>query len=121
MIKDIAFTVYPANDVARARAWYEEMLGLTFAGPYAEDGVEKYNEAHLETGCFALMVPEWVGREPGTAASVAFEVNDIEEAIRSLRSKGVAVDDIYETPICKQTSLSDLDGNKISLHQRTRR
>lgn len=34
-----------------------------------EDGVEKYNEAHFANGCCALMAKEWVGREPGTAAS----------------------------------------------------
>jgi predicted enzyme related to lactoylglutathione lyase len=118
MIKDIAFTAYPSNDVAGTRAWYEEKLGLTFAGPYAEEGVEKYNEAHLGSGCFSLMASEWVGREPGSAASVVFEVEDIGKAARSLRDKGVIVEDIYETPVCKQTSFSDPEGNKVSLHQR---
>ena len=65
MIKDIAFTAYPSDDVAATRAWYERMLGLRFAGPYVEDGVEKYNEAHLAGGCFSLMASEWVGRSPG--------------------------------------------------------
>ncbi len=40
IIKDIAFTAYPSNDVAGTRAWYEEYLGLEFAGPYVEDGLE---------------------------------------------------------------------------------
>lgn len=47
MIKDIAFTAYPSNDVAGTRAWYEKCLGLEFARPYCEDGVEKYNEVHF--------------------------------------------------------------------------
>lgn len=120
MIKHIAFTVYPSNDVARTRAWYEEMLGLEFAGPYVEDGVEKYNEAHLGDGAFALMASEWVGREPGSAASIAFEVDDIEDAARSLRAKGVVLEDIFDGPVCRQTSLSDPEGNKVTLHQKKR-
>jgi hypothetical protein len=55
MIKSIAFVAYPSDDVAGTRAWYEGMLGLVFAGAYVEDGVEKYNEAHLGNGSFSLM------------------------------------------------------------------
>ncbi|MGZ3498754.1 MAG: VOC family protein [Vulcanimicrobiaceae bacterium] len=52
MIKRIAFVAYPTDDVTRTRGWYEDKLGLSFAGPYEEDGVERYNEAHLGDGCF---------------------------------------------------------------------
>ena len=117
-ITDIAFTVYPSNDVASARAWYEKTLGLVFAGPYAEDGIEKYNEAHFPGACFSLMASEWVGREPGTAASVYFEVDDINEAIVSLRAAGTDVEEPFETPVCTQASLRDSEGNRIWLHQR---
>lgn len=118
MIKHIAFTVYPSNDVAGTRAWYEEMLGLEFAGPYMEDGVEKYNEAHLGDGAFALMASEWVGREPGTAASIAFEVEDLAAALQSLRERGVIIDDVFEGPVCKSASFADPEGNKVTIHQK---
>ncbi len=118
MIKDIAFSAYPSNDVAGTRTWYEECLGLRFAGPYCEDGVEKYNEAHFGSGCFSLMSSEWVGRDPGSAASVVFEVDDIESAVRVLRAKDVIVEDIHEGPVCKQTSFSDPEGNKVTIHQK---
>jgi predicted enzyme related to lactoylglutathione lyase len=118
MITEIAFTAYPSNDVAATRAWYERYLGLTFAGPYVEDGVEKYNEAQLGDSCFSLMAAEWVGRDPGTAAGVVFEVDDIEATVAQLRAHGLIVEDIYETPVCRLTSLSDPEGNKVSLHQR---
>jgi catechol 2,3-dioxygenase-like lactoylglutathione lyase family enzyme len=100
------------------RAWYEDKLGMAFAGPYTEDGIEKYNEAHLGNGCFSLMASEWVGRAPGSAAGVVFEVDDIGTAVQSLRDKGVSVDDIEELPGCKQTSLRDPEGNKVTLHQK---
>jgi predicted enzyme related to lactoylglutathione lyase len=118
MIKEIAFTAYPSNDVAGTRAWYEYVLGLEFAGPYIEDGVEKYNEAHLANGCFSLMASEWVGRAPGSAAGVVFEVDDLDVAIRSLRDKGVAAGAIDDGPVCRQASLVDPEGNKVTLHQR---
>jgi predicted enzyme related to lactoylglutathione lyase len=118
MIKHIAFIAYPSNDVAGTRAWYEEHLGLEFAGPYVEDGVEKYNEAHLGDACFSLMASEWVGREPGSAAGVVFEVDDIEATMRALRANGVIVEEIHETPVCRQTSFADPEGNKVSIHQK---
>jgi len=116
-IKDLAFVAYPSDDVAGTRAWYENMLGLTFAGPYVEDGVEKYNEAHLATSCFSLMASEWVGRPPGAGAGAVFEVDDIYAAMRELREKGVAIDDVFDGPVCKQASFNDPEGNKLTLHE----
>ncbi len=61
MIKEIAFTVYPAKDVKTLREWYERHLGLTFSGAYAEEGVEKYNEATIGGSTFGFDGPG-VGR-----------------------------------------------------------
>jgi len=36
-IKDVAFVAYPSDDVAGTRAWYENTLGLAFAGAYVEE------------------------------------------------------------------------------------
>ncbi len=120
MIKDIAFTAYPSNNVKSTREWYEKMLGLKFSGPYEENGVEKFNEANVGPACFALMTPEWIAREPGSGVGVAFEVDDIEKTAKSLRDAGVTVEDIYTTPVCKVTSFDDPEGNKVTLHQSTR-
>lgn len=117
MIKEIAFNAYPSNSVESTRKWYEEMLGLKFSGPYAEDGVEKYNEAPIGNGYFSLMAAEWIGREAGSASGIVFEVDDIEASAKSLRDKGVTVEDIYDTPVCRITSFTDPEGNKISFHQ----
>ena len=120
MIKDIAFTAYPSNNVKSTREWYEKMLGLKFASGYLEDGVEQYNEANVGAACFAIMKSQWLAREPGTGVGVTFEVDDIERTAKSLRDAGVAVDDIYTTPVCKVTSFEDPEGNKVTLHQSTR-
>lgn len=118
MIKEIAFVAYPSNDVSGTRSWYEEKLGLTFAGPYEENGIEKYNEAHIGNSCFSLMASEWVGRAPGSAAGLFFEVDDIESVADGLRARGVSVDAVEDLPTCKMTTLNDPEGNKVSLHQK---
>jgi predicted enzyme related to lactoylglutathione lyase len=119
MIEEIAYTAYPANNVAGLRKWYEEKLGLKFNGPYVEDGVEQYNEAAVGSGYFSLMTHQWMQREPGSASGIVFEVPDIDAAIADLRAKGVNAEDPYATPVCKITSFSDAEGNKVTLHQRT--
>ncbi len=116
-VKHIAFTAYPSNDVARSRRWYEEKLGLAFAGPYIEDGVEKYNEAHFDGGCFSIMAAEWTDRAAGSASSVYFEVDDIDETLADLRESGVTIDARFDGPVCVQASFSDPDGNKVTIHQ----
>jgi len=117
MIRDIAFTAYPCADVASTRAWYERHLGLAFSGPYEEDGAEKYNEANVGSGCFALMWHQWMETAPGSGNGLAFEVDDIAASAEKLRNDGVDVAPIYETPVCKLTTLRDREGNKITLHQ----
>ena len=119
-IKDVAFVAYPSDDVAGTRGWYERVLGLEFAGPYCEDGVEKYNEAHLTTSCFSLMASEWVGRPPGTGAGAFFEVDDLDVALRELRDKGVTIDDTFDGPVCKSASFADPERNKLTLHEAKR-
>ncbi len=119
MIKDIAFTAYPSANVKATREWYERHLGLRFSGAFEEDGVEKYNEALVGGGCFSLMTHEWLQTAPGSGAGVAFEVDDIEKAAAGLRDAGIEVESIYETPVCKITSLRDPEGNKVTLHQIT--
>ena len=58
MVKDIAFTAYPAKDVAALRDFYAGTLGLTFTAPFAEDGVLKYDETQVGNGWFAVMTSE---------------------------------------------------------------
>ena len=119
MLKEIAFVAYPSKAVRSTREWYEKNLGMKFTMPYEENGVEQYNEAPVGSGTFSLMTHEWIEREPGTGSGVAFEVDNLDEAIADLRGKGIDVSDAYETPVCKVSSFNDPEGNKITLHQVT--
>lgn len=118
MIKEIAFTAYPCRNVESTRRWYEEKLGLTFAGPYCEDGIEKYNEAHIATGCFSLVSDEWLEGAAGTGIGLAFEVDDLDPMLAALAANGVAASGHFDGPVCKQATVRDPEGNRITLHQR---
>lgn len=117
MVKDIAFTAYPAKDVAALRKFYADNLGLKFSGPFEEEGVLKYDEAQVGSGWFAVMTVEWAEISP--SAGLAFEVDDIQKTIEDLRSKGVQIEGVYDTPVCRLSSFNDPEGNKITLHQTT--
>ncbi len=117
MVKEIAFTAYPAKNVAKLRAFYAQNLGIAFNPPFSEDGVEKYAEAQVGSGWFAIMTTAWIGETPAT--SIAFEVDDVEKAFADLRSAGVQAGEIHDTSVCKLGSFTDPEGNKVTLHQTT--
>ncbi|HVS45682.1 MAG TPA: VOC family protein [Verrucomicrobiae bacterium] len=117
MIKDIAFTAYPAQDVRALRDWYVDALGLNFARPWEENGNLMYDEAQVGSGYFSLMTLQYIQVPAGSASGIAFEVDDLEKTVADLRTKGNTVDDPYDTPVCRVASLKDLEGNKVTLHQ----
>ncbi|HEY9179126.1 MAG TPA: VOC family protein [Candidatus Baltobacteraceae bacterium] len=117
MIKDIAFTAYPAKNVETLRAFYSDVLGLSFSGPYLEDGVLKYDEANVGSSWFSIMTSEWGSGAP--AASVAFEVDDIERTLEDLKRQGIEAGEIHDTPVCRLSSFNDPEGNRVTLHQTT--
>ncbi len=119
MIKEIAFTAYPSQDVAALRAWYETNLGLTFSAPYSEEGVEQYNESNVGGGYFAIMNHLWMQQPVGSGAGVGFEIDDLDKRLAELKAKGIESDDPYITPVCKISTIRDLEGNKVILHQIT--
>ncbi len=118
-LEEIAFTAYPAADVAALARFYSDELGIEFAEPYVEDGVALYCEARVGNGYFSLMTTAWMGVAPGSCASIAFEVADIESAFASLRARGIATEEIHVTPVCKLGSFADPEGNKVTLHEST--
>lgn len=117
MVKDIAFSAYPAKDVARLREFYAKALGLNFTGEFSEEGKLKYDEAKVGNGWFSVMTTEWAEVTP--SGGVAFEVDDIDKTLEELRGHGVTVENIYDTPVCRISSFYDPEGNKVTLHQTT--
>ena len=115
MIKSIAFTVYPVTEMARSRSFYEGVLGLTPGYCYGD----KWVEYDLGDSTFAITTTD-MGHTPGAmGAIVAFEVEDMDAFVSSLKEKSVTfVIDTFSTPVCRIAAIADPDGNHISIHKR---
>ncbi len=119
MFKKVAFTLYPVKDWKRARAFYEETLGLT-PGSKAANGV--WTEYDLPGGgCLALFAGGDL--EPSAkAGSVALEVEDLDALIGELKGKGVQFQaEMVHSPVCRMSVVLDSEGNAIILHELKKR
>jgi predicted enzyme related to lactoylglutathione lyase len=118
MVKKVAFTMYPVTDVARARRFYEELLGLK-PGMVGGHGDKHWVEYDLpEGGCLALT--NTTGDEPSTAAggTIALEVTDLDGLMKTLQDSGVEFKtDVIHGPRCRMAVCLDSEGNSILLHQ----
>ena len=79
-INEIAFTCYAVTDMAKARAFYEGVLGLvptTFFGEATDDS--QWTEYEIGDTAFSLGRHAAFSPSP-TGASVAFEVEDFDAA-----------------------------------------
>lgn len=118
MLRKVAFTLYPIRDVARARAFYEQTLGLSL-GSHGNRGDQWWLEYDLpEGGCLALT--NFVPDAPSDAAggTIALEVADLDALIADLKGQGVQFkSDIIHSPVCRMAVCLDSEGNSILLHQ----
>ncbi|MBI3552817.1 MAG: VOC family protein [Elusimicrobia bacterium] len=110
-VKHIAFTVYPVKDMARARKFYEDALGLKLGGDYAGG---QWIEYYLDNGCFALTT-----MFEGSGSGISFEVDDVDKTFKELTAKGAESKmEPFATPVCRNAILHDPDGNVVGLHQK---
>ena len=77
------FTILPASDRERARAFYEEKLGLT------PSQVQPNGDLEYETGGIRFYVTKSVGKSPGEFTQASWPVGDIDAAVAELRFRGV--------------------------------
>lgn len=115
MITSMAFTVYPVSDMARARAFYEHVLGLRISDNYRDAWVE-YD---VGVSTFAITTTD-MGHIPGAkGAVVAFEVSDLDAFVHKMKERAVPfVTETFDTPVCRMAVIADQDGNHITLHRR---
>lgn len=113
--KEIAFTVYAVTNMARARKFYEKILGLKPTRKLNPGFVEyDIGGATLAVGCEP---GRWPPSRKGTLATL--EVVDFEAALAHLKKKRVKLAfGPRESPRCRMLGLRDPDGNLICLHQR---
>ena len=112
-VEHVDFITVPTRDVARAVAWYRDVLGLPQS---------KHAPGEVETPNVTLSF--WNPEEDGiefkpNEAGFAVRVADVAEARRELEAKGVQfVGDTYDSSVCLMGFLKDPDGNVVILHNR---
>jgi len=116
------YSYIPAKDVARARKFYEEKLGLKPGEETAGGVTYGFGKG---TACFLYPTPN-----AGTSkASQAFwQVDDVEREVRELKARGVKFED-YDMPGMKTVNgiataggakaawFKDSEGNTLALIQ----
>jgi len=101
------YSYIPAQDVARARKFYEEKLGFK---PKQETAGGVVYEFGRGTGCFLYPTPN-----AGTSqASQAFwQVEDIEAEVAELKARGVELEK-YEMPGMDENGISTAGGARAA-------
>jgi len=107
------------KDLDRARKFYEENLGLKQVDDFGEGFMLKSGDTQ-----FSIYRSEFAGTNKATALN--FDVEDIEDEVRSLKEKGISFEhydlegltpkgDIYEGEGMRTAWFKDPDGNILSL------
>jgi len=122
-IKNAAAAI-PAQDIKRARQFYEQKLGLKPAEEEPDGGVM------YRTGETGFLVFPSSGKASGDHTQLAFQVDDVASAAGELKSMGVKLEE-YDHPEFKTHDglidmpdgtkgawFKDTEGNLIALTQR---
>jgi predicted enzyme related to lactoylglutathione lyase len=116
MLRKVAFTMYPVTDMARARTFYEETLGLP---PSRNGAASPWVEFDLPGGgCLAITTVTPNQPSASAGGTIAFEVDDLPATVADLKARGVAfAAEGIESPVCRMAIVKDPDGNAIILHK----
>jgi catechol 2,3-dioxygenase-like lactoylglutathione lyase family enzyme len=114
-VEQVDFVSVLTQDLARARAFYTDVLGL-------EVESEGENDLELRAGQVTLDVfdPSSI-RQPfaPSPGGLALRVADVDAARVELEAKGVVFDgETIRTSVCRQAWFKDPDGNALMLHRR---
>jgi predicted enzyme related to lactoylglutathione lyase len=114
-VEHVDFVSLLTWDIARAKRFYTEVLGLE---------IESEGESDMEFRCGQVTLdvfdPSSIGQPfAPSPAGLALRVADVDVARAELEAKGVAFDgETIETSVCRQAWFKDPDGNALMLHRR---
>ena len=115
IVERVDFVSVLTQDIARARAFYADVLGL---------GIETEGEHDMEFTLgqvtFDVFDPSSVGQSfAPSPAGIAIRVPDVAETRAELEGKGVAFEgETIDTGVCHMAFFKDPDGNSLILHRR---
>ena len=121
LVTGVDFVSVPTRDLAKARDFYENVLGLEPSSVWQRPGEEALG-AEFENGTvtIALIACEQVGIEfTPNKVPIALRVDDVAAARAELEARGVTFQgDIIDSGVCHQALFQDPDGNSLDLHHR---
>ncbi|HET7744338.1 MAG TPA: VOC family protein [Gaiellaceae bacterium] len=114
-VERVDFVSVLTQDVARAKRFYSETLGL----PIESEG-EHDLEFTLGQVTLDVFDPSSIGQAfAPSPAGIAIRVPDVAAARAELEEKGVEFEgDIVHTGVCDMSFFKDPDGNALILHRR---
>jgi predicted enzyme related to lactoylglutathione lyase len=120
--KDVAAAL-PAQDVARARQFYEQKLG------FKPIEVQPDGSARYQVGSASFLVFKSMGKASGDHTQMGLEVEDVDSVVSELKGAGLKVEE-YDYPDFKSKNgvvempdgskaawFKDTEGNLVSLLQ----
>jgi catechol 2,3-dioxygenase-like lactoylglutathione lyase family enzyme len=125
-----AVPVIPVSNLEKGIEFYEGTLGLTLDQRYEEPPENR--SARFKVGQTELNIYESVGAGQSRATLMAFEVDDIEETVEDMQSRGVVFEE-YDMPNLKTENgiaaigddkgawFKDPDGNILGVSQFARK
>ena len=117
-VKEFAFVFYPVTDVARARKFYEGLLGLKIGFQLEFSPGQWWIE--YDVAGQALAISNAMPGKPSSA--LALEVANLDAALAAAKTAGAtAASEVIEFKPCRMFIAQDPDGNEITLHQRKAR
>jgi catechol 2,3-dioxygenase-like lactoylglutathione lyase family enzyme len=111
----VDFVAFLTQDIARAKTFYSETLGLE---------IESENENDMEFRLGQVTIDIFNSASVGepfapNLGGLAIRVPDVAAARAELEAKGVEFDgDTLDTGVCHMASFRDPDGNVLMLHRR---
>jgi catechol 2,3-dioxygenase-like lactoylglutathione lyase family enzyme len=114
-VEHVDFVSVLTQDIARARAFYTDVLGLEIESEGESDMEFRLGQVTLD-----VFDPSSIGQPfAPSPAGFALRVPDVDAARAELEAKGVQFDgETIETSVCKQAWFKDPDGNSLMLHRR---
>jgi catechol 2,3-dioxygenase-like lactoylglutathione lyase family enzyme len=114
-VEKVDFVSFLTQDIARAKRFYTEALGL-------EVETEGENDMEFRAGQVTLDIfnPASIGQPfAPSPAGVALRVPDVAAARAELEAKGIEFDgETLDTGVCHMAFFHDPDGNALMLHRR---
>lgn len=115
-IRGTDFVLFLVSDLARAAAFYRDVLGLKCEIESAE-----YQWAEFDCGDVTLALKGGsVGPGEKAGGRIALAVADVRAADAELKRRGLRTEgEPVDSGVCLAVEVADPDGNRIFLHQRT--